>query len=189
MTCDIAVLRGDGIGPEVIESALCVLGACVPFGCARGPWGAPPSTRPAIPCRLPRSRCPRLRCRAARRGRADRSGKGPTRAGGGAAAAGRRLAFTRTCGPRATWACPRRCARVSRARPTSWSCASCRAASTSASRAASRRPRRSTPGARHARGRARGPRRLQARARAAHEGHLGRQGERARGLAPVAAAW
>ena len=30
MTCEIAVLRGDGIGPEVIESALSVLGACVP---------------------------------------------------------------------------------------------------------------------------------------------------------------
>ena len=30
MTCEIAVLRGDGIGPEVIESALSVLGACIP---------------------------------------------------------------------------------------------------------------------------------------------------------------
>ena len=30
MTCEIAVLRGDGIGPEVIESALSVLAACVP---------------------------------------------------------------------------------------------------------------------------------------------------------------
>jgi 3-isopropylmalate dehydrogenase len=30
MTCEIAVLRGDGIGPEVIESALTVLRACVP---------------------------------------------------------------------------------------------------------------------------------------------------------------
>src|SRR5688572_31584866 len=29
-TPTIAVLRGDGIGPEVIESALSVLGACVP---------------------------------------------------------------------------------------------------------------------------------------------------------------
>jgi 3-isopropylmalate dehydrogenase len=30
MAFEIAVLRGDGIGPEVIESALSVLGACVP---------------------------------------------------------------------------------------------------------------------------------------------------------------
>jgi 3-isopropylmalate dehydrogenase len=29
MTCEIAVLRGDGIGPEVIESALSILRACV----------------------------------------------------------------------------------------------------------------------------------------------------------------
>ena len=30
MTPTVAVLRGDGIGPEVIESALSVLGACLP---------------------------------------------------------------------------------------------------------------------------------------------------------------
>ena len=30
MTHTLAVLRGDGVGPEVIESALSVLGACVP---------------------------------------------------------------------------------------------------------------------------------------------------------------
>jgi 3-isopropylmalate dehydrogenase len=30
MTATVAVLRGDGIGPEVIESALSVLGACLP---------------------------------------------------------------------------------------------------------------------------------------------------------------
>lgn len=31
MTSEIAVLRGDGIGPEVVESALSVLAACVPM--------------------------------------------------------------------------------------------------------------------------------------------------------------
>ncbi len=36
MTCEIAVLRGDGIGPEVIESALSVLGACVPVRVQEG---------------------------------------------------------------------------------------------------------------------------------------------------------
>ncbi len=36
MTCDIAVLRGDGIGPEVIESALSVLGACLPVRVREG---------------------------------------------------------------------------------------------------------------------------------------------------------
>jgi len=36
MTCEIAVLRGDGIGPEVIESALSVLGACVPVRLREG---------------------------------------------------------------------------------------------------------------------------------------------------------
>jgi 3-isopropylmalate dehydrogenase len=36
MTPEIAVLRGDGIGPEVIESALSVLGACVPVRLREG---------------------------------------------------------------------------------------------------------------------------------------------------------
>jgi 3-isopropylmalate dehydrogenase len=36
MAFEIAVLRGDGIGPEVIESALTVLGACVPVRVQEG---------------------------------------------------------------------------------------------------------------------------------------------------------
>jgi 3-isopropylmalate dehydrogenase len=36
MTFEIAVLRGDGIGPEVVESALSVLGACVPVRVGEG---------------------------------------------------------------------------------------------------------------------------------------------------------
>ena len=35
----IAVLRGDGIGPEVIEAALSVLGACLPFEIREAPVG------------------------------------------------------------------------------------------------------------------------------------------------------
>jgi 3-isopropylmalate dehydrogenase len=36
MSATIAVLRGDGIGPEVVESALSVLGTCVPFQVTEG---------------------------------------------------------------------------------------------------------------------------------------------------------
>ena len=60
--------------------------------------------------------------------------RGAARAGP-AAPAPRRSASTPTCGPRATWACPRRCRRAWCARPTCSWCASWRAASTSASRA------------------------------------------------------
>ena len=54
MTYEIAVLRGDGIGPEVIESALpCSAPAC-PCASTKGWSAAPPSTPPA-------TRCPRRR--------------------------------------------------------------------------------------------------------------------------------
>jgi 3-isopropylmalate dehydrogenase len=36
MVPKVAVLRGDGIGPEVVEAALCVLGACTPFHAREG---------------------------------------------------------------------------------------------------------------------------------------------------------
>src|SRR5687767_5920396 len=36
MPATIAVLRGDGIGPEVTEAALQVLGACLPFKVREG---------------------------------------------------------------------------------------------------------------------------------------------------------
>jgi 3-isopropylmalate dehydrogenase len=39
MVATIAVLRGDGIGPEVVESALSVLGACVPVRVREGRIG------------------------------------------------------------------------------------------------------------------------------------------------------
>jgi len=39
MTHTIAVLRGDGIGPEVVEAALSVLGACVPIRTREGRIG------------------------------------------------------------------------------------------------------------------------------------------------------
>jgi 3-isopropylmalate dehydrogenase len=39
MTHTIAVLRGDGIGPEVVEAALSVLGACVPIRTCEGRIG------------------------------------------------------------------------------------------------------------------------------------------------------
>jgi 3-isopropylmalate dehydrogenase len=39
MTCKIAVLRGDGIGPEVVEAALSVLALCVPIQIAEGRIG------------------------------------------------------------------------------------------------------------------------------------------------------
>ena len=50
MSATVAVLPGDGIGPEVTEAALSVLGACVPVRAqARGSSAAPPSTRPGDP--------------------------------------------------------------------------------------------------------------------------------------------
>jgi 3-isopropylmalate dehydrogenase len=39
MTLKLAVLRGDGIGPEVTEAALSVLGSCVPFKAQEAPVG------------------------------------------------------------------------------------------------------------------------------------------------------
>ena len=52
MTRTIAVLRGDGIGPEVIEAALRVLRRLrARSRCARRSSAAPPSTRPATRCR------------------------------------------------------------------------------------------------------------------------------------------
>src|SRR5687768_7005044 len=39
MVATIAVLRGDGIGPEVVEAALSVLGACVPVRVREGRVG------------------------------------------------------------------------------------------------------------------------------------------------------
>ena len=39
MSCRIAVLRGDGIGPEVVEAALSVLGTCVPIQTEEGRIG------------------------------------------------------------------------------------------------------------------------------------------------------
>jgi len=39
MVATVAVLRGDGIGPEVTESALSVLGACLPFRVKEGKIG------------------------------------------------------------------------------------------------------------------------------------------------------
>jgi 3-isopropylmalate dehydrogenase len=39
MTHTIAVLRGDGIGPEVVEAALSVLGACAPIRTREGRIG------------------------------------------------------------------------------------------------------------------------------------------------------
>ena len=116
MAATIAVLRGDGIGPEVIEAALSVLGACVPVRVREGRVGGdaidhggdplPPETlelcRSSDAVLLGAVGGPRWEGRGARR----RTGCCACAAGSGSSP---------TCVPRATWACPPLCATTSSA--------------------------------------------------------------------------
>ena len=68
MTHNIAVLPGDGIGPEIVEQAVRVLKALdVPFDIKQARSAAPPSTRSSTRCRPPRSSWPGIARRAVRR--------------------------------------------------------------------------------------------------------------------------
>jgi len=128
----IAVLPGDGIGPEVTRAALRVLEACLPFeareglvgGVAIDATGNPLPDETVALCR--ESDVVFLGAVAAPSGR--RAPRVPRR---GCSASAGRWTSTRTSGPPATWASPLPSRRASPATPTSSSCASCRAASTS----------------------------------------------------------
>ena len=147
---DIAVLRGDGIGPEVIESAPRPCSApCMPVRVREGLIGgvaidATGDPLPPATLELCRTATPSCWARWA-----DRSGKGAAaRPEAGLLAIRQALGLYANLRPRATWACPRRCATLARSTRDLMVVRELTGGIYFGEPRAHRRPRPSTPGAR-----------------------------------------